>query len=179
MVEPGDQEFLRSIFLMEAWDTFAAIEQGITRLIRGEEPAWDELFLVLHRLTGAAALQGFGPVAAMAERMDQTLRPLRNDSAEARPLVAPRLAEQVASLKAALDAIEQGAEPSALEAAPSPRPAGPSDRKSTRLNSSHLVISYAVFCLKKKRHNKLLHDLSPTVSSATYPRPRLISYLSR
>src|SRR5688500_19618014 len=28
-----------------------------------------------------------------------------------------------------------------------------SDRKSTRLNSSHLVISYAVFCLKKKRKN--------------------------
>src|SRR5256885_12017107 len=27
------------------------------------------------------------------------------------------------------------------------------DRKSTRLNSSHLVISYAVFCLKKKTHN--------------------------
>src|SRR2546426_4958460 len=28
---------------------------------------------------------------------------------------------------------------------------GPEDRKSTRLNSSHLVISYAVFCLKKKK----------------------------
>src|SRR5256885_12956435 len=28
------------------------------------------------------------------------------------------------------------------------------DRKSTRLNSSHLVISYAVFCLKKKKHVK-------------------------
>src|SRR5256885_6207599 len=27
------------------------------------------------------------------------------------------------------------------------------DRKSTRLNSSHLVISYAVFCLKKKIHH--------------------------
>src|SRR5256885_12986501 len=27
------------------------------------------------------------------------------------------------------------------------------DRKSTRLNSSHLVISYAVFCLKKKKDN--------------------------
>src|SRR5256885_13298032 len=26
------------------------------------------------------------------------------------------------------------------------------DRKSTRLNSSHLVISYAVFCLKQKKH---------------------------
>src|SRR5438034_10447814 len=30
----------------------------------------------------------------------------------------------------------------------------PSDRKSTRLNSSHTVISYAVFCLKKKRRKK-------------------------
>src|SRR3712207_7335536 len=28
------------------------------------------------------------------------------------------------------------------------------DRKSTRLNSSHANISYAVFCLKKKTHNK-------------------------
>src|SRR5688500_19775792 len=28
---------------------------------------------------------------------------------------------------------------------------GKTDRKSTRLNSSHLVISYAVFCLKKKK----------------------------
>src|SRR5688500_19598529 len=31
------------------------------------------------------------------------------------------------------------------------------DRKSTRLNSSHLVISYAVFCLKKKKLSKELH----------------------
>src|SRR2546426_6631245 len=30
----------------------------------------------------------------------------------------------------------------------------PGDRKSTRLNSSHLVISYAVFCLKKKKDKK-------------------------
>src|SRR2546426_7629640 len=30
---------------------------------------------------------------------------------------------------------------------------GKQDRKSTRLNSSHLVISYAVFCLKKKKKN--------------------------
>src|SRR5256885_3317225 len=30
------------------------------------------------------------------------------------------------------------------------------DRKSTRLNSSHLVISYAVFCLKKKKHNVII-----------------------
>src|SRR5256885_5940469 len=31
--------------------------------------------------------------------------------------------------------------------------AGLEDRKSTRLNSSHLVISYAVFCLKKKKND--------------------------
>src|SRR3989454_5055830 len=31
------------------------------------------------------------------------------------------------------------------------------DRKSTRLNSSHLVISYAVFCLKKKKKNAKIH----------------------
>src|SRR2546426_2962287 len=30
------------------------------------------------------------------------------------------------------------------------------DRKSTRLNSSHLVISYAVFCLKKKKKSKII-----------------------
>src|SRR5256885_10163396 len=33
------------------------------------------------------------------------------------------------------------------------------DRKSTRLNSSHLVISYAVFCLKKKKHEHTTHVL--------------------
>src|SRR5258708_27134898 len=32
-----------------------------------------------------------------------------------------------------------------------PRPRGWRDRKSTRLNSSHQIISYAVFCLKKKK----------------------------
>src|SRR5688500_19207458 len=34
---------------------------------------------------------------------------------------------------------------------------GLADRKSTRLNSSHLVISYAVFCLKKKKLTITLH----------------------
>src|SRR5438034_4388985 len=32
----------------------------------------------------------------------------------------------------------------------------PGDRKSTRLNSSHTVISYAVFCLKKKKNLKVI-----------------------
>src|SRR5476651_563529 len=37
-------------------------------------------------------------------------------------------------------------------ACPNPRSESSKDRKSTRLNSSHANISYAVFCLKKKRH---------------------------
>src|SRR5256885_7971308 len=39
---------------------------------------------------------------------------------------------------------------------------GNADRKSTRLNSSHLVISYAVFCLKKKKKPKTCHSKSDT-----------------
>src|SRR3712207_7281659 len=38
-----------------------------------------------------------------------------------------------------------------------PRRARRGDRKSTRLNSSHANISYAVFCLKKKKVNNLIH----------------------
>src|SRR5437762_8266012 len=34
---------------------------------------------------------------------------------------------------------------------PEPKPVPQTDRKSTRLNSSHRCISYAVFCLKKKK----------------------------
>src|SRR3989454_7740045 len=42
----------------------------------------------------------------------------------------------------------------------------PRDRKSTRLNSSHLVISYAVFCLKKKKKTKKTDARAPFVASA-------------
>src|SRR2546426_8888263 len=56
--------------------------------------------------------------------------------------------------------LRQGLSPERVRGYPSPGartmtfPRG--DRKSTRLNSSHLVISYAVFCLKKKKktHSK-------------------------
>src|SRR2546430_7311328 len=47
-------------------------------------------------------------------------------------------------------------------------PASAEDRKSTRLNSSHSQISYAVFCLKKKKKNdnmRLLYTISHTTSN--------------
>src|SRR5256885_8103362 len=45
------------------------------------------------------------------------------------------------------------------------------DRKSTRLNSSHLVISYAVFCLKKKNIHHHLADVRPA-RAVPHERPR-------
>src|SRR5436305_10305175 len=39
------------------------------------------------------------------------------------------------------------------------------DRKSTRLNSSHVRISYAVFCSKKKKAQTYVTSLNPTVPS--------------
>src|SRR5256885_12009090 len=50
------------------------------------------------------------------------------------------------------------------------------DRKSTRLNSSHLVISYAVFCLKKKKtHLYIITTRTPVQYSFTIAP--MISYL--
>src|SRR5256885_6789421 len=45
------------------------------------------------------------------------------------------------------------------------------DRKSTRLNSSHLVISYAVFCLKKKKTTSIPDSQTTTASRTTTRNP--------
>src|SRR5256885_11439620 len=42
------------------------------------------------------------------------------------------------------------------------------DRKSTRLNSSHLVISYAVFCLKKKKKKQIIYCIESTTLISSY-----------
>src|SRR2546429_2701855 len=51
------------------------------------------------------------------------------------------------------------AHPRGVAHRPSADPAGPGDRKSTRLNSSHGYISYAVFCLKKKKNALVVRGL--------------------
>src|SRR5688572_31732417 len=43
----------------------------------------------------------------------------------------------------------------------------PLDRKSTRLNSSHSQISYAVFCLKKKKKNKIIYNTKKNMKKKT------------
>src|SRR5438045_7209620 len=52
-------------------------------------------------------------------------------------------------------------DPRAPPARPGENPQRSRDRKSTRLNSSHLGISYAVFCLKKKKHKYTDHNHLP------------------
>src|SRR5690606_41741274 len=56
----------------------------------------------------------------------------------------------------ALDALKTLDNFASLDKAPLPKKTAEkkTDRKSTRLNSSHVKISYAVFCLKKKKKNK-------------------------
>src|SRR5256885_9605065 len=70
---------------------------------------------------------------------------------------------------------ELGAADSRRDHRPPParvRPARQPDRKSTRLNSSHLVISYAVFCLKKKKERDTWHAPSARVVSTATVRIR-------
>src|SRR4051812_49696181 len=53
-----------------------------------------------------------------------------------------------------------------------PAALGQADRKSTRLNSSHMSISYAVFCLKKKKKNNHPNEYRETDTySACHRRP--------
>src|SRR5690606_32398106 len=57
-----------------------------------------------------------------------------------------------------------------VPAAPSPDP----DRKSTRLNSSHVKISYAVFCLKKKKNNSWDANLCTLTTPALRSSPSFL-----
>src|SRR5688572_32599705 len=50
------------------------------------------------------------------------------------------------------------------------------DRKSTRLNSSHSQISYAVFCLKKKKKSHNPHEPSRTICHDPYNPTHLEPY---
>src|SRR5437660_8399482 len=46
------------------------------------------------------------------------------------------------------------------------------DRKSTRLNSSHVAISYAVFCLKKKKQNGMTNERRGSMHAFTSSQAR-------
>src|SRR5919108_2514201 len=111
MVEPADREFLRSIFLMEAWETVAALEDGADAAARGDlEP----LYVVTHRLKGAASLHGFPSIAALASELESAVG--------ATPFDAGRMSTLLAELKRALDSLPPSDPPLP---APSPEVAVP------------------------------------------------------
>src|SRR2546430_2528521 len=87
-----------------------------------------------------------------------------------RPILgcAPRESRARACLETIVTAMH-GSEPAAADLSGVTWRLAPKDRKSTRLNSSHSQISYAVFCLKKKKrllpYSWLLHD---RIRTSTY-----------
>src|SRR5439155_21769041 len=75
------------------------------------------------------------------------------------PRQVPHLVGGVALRRGQVD----GSDQVGARTGPTRRPG--QDRKSTRLNSSHVAISYAVFCLKKKKKKKqreTVHDMKRT-----------------
>src|SRR5256885_11109799 len=85
------------------------------------------------------------------------------------------LFRSVALQVSAVHEVHLGIDQSGLEIAALPhqarrrdRGAHSGDRKSTRLNSSHLVISYAVFCLKKKIIKYYSYSITISMSPHTY-----------
>src|SRR2546430_8255862 len=70
--------------------------------------------------------------------------------------------------------------PISISLQPSPRMVPPkySDRKSTRLNSSHSQISYAVFCLKKKKTNVTSCPKFTNKNKFCHPRVHFITLIS-
>src|SRR2546430_418186 len=75
-----------------------------------------------------------------------------------RGMVRVRIVPDMGRLTAMVARVENSA--ATQSPAAGPAPAAQRDRKSTRLNSSHSQISYAVFCLKKKKYrDQVLADL--------------------
>src|SRR5260221_6951826 len=73
--------------------------------------------------------------------------------------------------------IPERTDPSTAELTMADPPGWQIDRKSTRLNSSHTVISYAVFCLKKKKKNVSHTKLSIKNGNTRKENPRnVLSY---
>src|SRR2546426_9161404 len=92
-------------------------------LAKSDHPNADELVRLARALRGSALMANQQPIARAAAGLESLARAVREGR---RPWDAQ-------TTQLGLRAVDD------------------LDRKSTRLNSSHLVISYAVFCLKKKK----------------------------
>jgi len=108
MLEDQENEFILSIFLMEAWDTVASVEEGVRRLAGGDPPSSaivDPLVVVAHRLKGASALHGYPVVSAVALVMESLLEKLPGLPADEQGRTIEALEEVVATVRQVLDMI--------------------------------------------------------------------------
>ena len=108
MLEDQDNEFILGIFLMEAWETVAAVEEGVRRLAGGEAPSPElvtPLVVVSHRLKGAAGLHGYPAVSAVALVMEEVLEALPATTAGGRSRSTQALGDMVGVVKRMLDSI--------------------------------------------------------------------------
>src|SRR3712207_968704 len=134
-------------------------------------PAIEETFEVVSGLVGFR-IDGRESVAGPGERLRVPAGTAHDwwnaGEEEARVAVEIRPGERFEQMSLNLFGLAQDGRtnpkgmPNLLQAAIFAREFGDVDRKSTRLNSSHANISYAVFCLKKKKLHSAL--LSPTPS---------------
>jgi chemosensory pili system protein ChpA (sensor histidine kinase/response regulator) len=140
-VADGDRQFLLSVFLMEAWDTLAAVEDGLATLRHAEDPtaATEHLALVTHRLRGSAALSGFPQLAGLAAAMEEAVERVAATPPSADRRSLGTLSDMVFWLKTALDVIgETGVEDAeaiaeSLAGLVPSTPRAPADETSRRL----------------------------------------------
>jgi chemosensory pili system protein ChpA (sensor histidine kinase/response regulator) len=108
MLDDQESEFILSIFLMEAWDTVASVEEGVRRLAGGDPPSAaivDPLVVVAHRLKGASALHGYPVVSAVALVMESLLEKLPGQSPPEQGRTLEALEDVVATVRRVLDMI--------------------------------------------------------------------------
>jgi chemotaxis protein histidine kinase CheA len=111
MTVHDDTAFLLSIFLVEAWETVAALESGLPRLDAPPDVAAEvveSLGIVAHRLKGAASLHGFSAVAALAGAIEERLEAWESLDEATRRDSCRWLAETTAAIGAMLDRLGAG-----------------------------------------------------------------------
>ena len=108
MADRRERELLLGIFLMEAWDTAGALEEGLGLLTAAEAPSPEglsPLVVFAHRLKGSAALHGFPGVSDLAAATERLLEQVPGASAQERARAAAFLDSLVSLLKEVFDGI--------------------------------------------------------------------------
>ncbi len=108
MADRRERELMLGIFLMEAWDTAGALEEGLGQLAGDDAPSAERLaplVVLAHRLKGSAALYGFPGVSELAGAAERLLQRASIASADERARGAGFLDGLVGLLKEVFDGI--------------------------------------------------------------------------